>query len=124
LDVYTNRLKVNLINDLGPIVKDAGIPKSTLSTIITAFQVGAIDSLQNVPGINPEVLASLSAAWLKASFASYKVAYLTGLAAGGISIIAAWFAPNTDQHLTGFVNKTIRTSALEKLDKEIGEKEA
>jgi hypothetical protein len=117
VSIFSTRLAKNLPSHIISAVETAGLPATSLPGLFAAITNGTTAALDSVPGINTNILAALNTATQDANASSYKIVYLSALAFGGVSIIAALFATNVDKYLTSFVNKTI-TSAKAKNEDE------
>jgi uncharacterized membrane protein len=90
--------------------------------LFAAITNGTTAALSSVPGINSNILATMSNAIMDANSSSFKIVYLSTLGFGGVSIIAACFATDVTEYMTNFVNKTIHSNPkhdhVEKLELE------
>ena len=102
--IFTARLTNDLPAAVVPSVEAAGLPSSSVPALFVAVTNGTAAALNDVPGINKVILAALGDAIKNAYSSSFKVVYLSSLAFGGVSIIAAFFATDVDKYLTNFVN--------------------
>jgi Fungal trichothecene efflux pump (TRI12) len=75
--------------------------------LLAAVTNGTAAALESVPGITTNIMAAVADSAKTANAGSYQLVYLSSLAFGGVSIIAAFFAKPVDMYLTSFVNKTI-----------------
>ena len=64
--------------------------------------------MEAVPGITPTVIAAVGDAVKVAYSQAFKTVYLTSIAFGGLSIIAALFITSIDHLMTDFVARKIR----------------
>jgi uncharacterized membrane protein len=75
--------------------------------LFAAITNGTATALNNVPGISADIVVAMRNAVKDANSSSFKVVYLSSLAFGGVSIVAAFFATDLDKYLTNFVNKSV-----------------
>jgi hypothetical protein len=104
-------------------VETAGLPSTSVPALFAAITNGTTAALNSVPGINSDILTAMSTAIQDANSSSFKIVYLSTLGFGGVSIIAALFATDVKEYLTGFVNKQIspvhdKEQVVEKLELE------
>jgi hypothetical protein len=64
--------------------------------------------MEAVPGITPKVISAVGDAIKVAYSQAFKTVYLTSIAFGGLSIIAALFITSIDDLMTDFVARKIR----------------
>ncbi|KAF4338445.1 siderophore iron transporter [Fusarium beomiforme] len=83
------RLKVNLPNQIAPVVLKLGLPSSSIGAFITALGAGDMDAVAKIPGVTPEIISAGLKAFKQAFADSIRVMYIIaapfGLAAIGLS---------------------------------------
>lgn len=90
-----------------PSVLKAGLPESSIKSLLAALSVGTSAALAAVPGITPEIQAVAVRANLDALGQSYKVVWLVSLAFTGIGVILGVMSPNTERFLVKKVAITL-----------------
>ncbi|OAG44818.1 hypothetical protein AYO21_00779 [Fonsecaea monophora] len=94
--------------DIPPAVLDAGLPRSSLATLMSVVASGgSTASLQKIPGVTSGVLAALADAEKDALAGSVKLVFLVSLAFGGVGIVATFFIKNVDSQLNNVVNRRL-----------------
>lgn len=89
---------------------NAGLPQSSIPTLLGKLSNGTNAAFQSVPAINSTIIAAVQAGQKRAWSSSLSTVYLSSLAFGGTALILAFFAVDVDQYLTDFVNKTVTKS--------------
>jgi Fungal trichothecene efflux pump (TRI12) len=87
---------------------NAGLPSADLPALFAALATGTATAMEAVPGITPTVIAAVGDAVKVAYSQAFKTVYLTSIAFGGLSIIAALFITSIDDLMTDFVARKIR----------------
>ncbi|KAF4625847.1 hypothetical protein G7Y89_g12321 [Cudoniella acicularis] len=106
--ILTNRLKTTIPENVIPAAENAGLPTSSLDSLFAALTAGTAAALQKVPGITTDIIAAVGEAVKTADSQAFKTVYLTSIAFGGLSIIAALCASNVDEKLTDQVARRFR----------------
>lgn len=91
-----------------PAALNAGLPKADLAALFTALAAGTTAALEAVPGITPAIIAAVGEAEKVANAQAFKTVYLTSIAFGGLSIIAALFITPIDDLMTDYVARKFR----------------
>lgn len=102
--VLNNRLTTTLPSTVGPAAIGAGLPKSSVTSLLDAFTVGTPSAFSSVPGLTPAIQQVATAAYKQGSVQAYHTVYEVSVAVGGSLALLALFAPNVD-HL---MNSTLR----------------
>ena len=68
-------------------------------------------NLLDIPGITERIIAIGTRAYQDASADAYNTVYLVTIAFSGIAIILTWWAPNTEDLMTGNVAATLAHDA-------------
>ena len=84
------------------------MPSADLPALFAAIAAGTSASIEAVPDITPKVIAAVGDAVKVAYSQAFKTVYLTSIAFGGISIIAALFITSIDDLMTDYVARKIR----------------
>jgi hypothetical protein len=93
---------------VAPAALSAGLPSANLPALFAAIAAGTPTALEAVPGIDPAIIEAVGAAVKVAYSQAFKTVYLTSIAFGGISIIAALFITSIDEFMTDYVARKIR----------------
>lgn len=118
VSIQTNRLGETIPEQVPPVLIDAGLPSSSVAAFLSAIALGA-DALKAVPGVTDQIIAAGYRAYQEASADAYRTVYLVTIAFSGLSIILTWWAPNTDDLMSG---KVAATLGGEGRKHEVGEK--
>lgn len=110
VSIMTNRLGETIPAQVPPAVIDAGLPASSVPQFLLAFTLGG-DAFAAVPGITDRILAIGTRAYQDASADAYRTVYLATIAFSGLAIILTWWAPNTDDLMSGKVAATLHHEA-------------
>jgi len=86
----------------------AGLPKSSVPTLLKAIAAGTSDALDYVPGMTSKIAAVVGEATKTAYSLSFQTVYLTSIAFGGLAIIAAFFTRSIDDKMTSEVAQKLR----------------
>ncbi|PMD55689.1 siderophore iron transporter [Hyaloscypha bicolor E] len=108
VSILTNRLTTTLPANVAPAALNAGLPSADLPALFAALATGTATAMEAVPGITPTVIAAVGDAVKVAYSQAFKTVYLTSIAFGGLSIIAALFITSIDDSMTDFVARKIR----------------
>lgn len=105
--VLANELKKKLPQYVIPVVLDAGLPTSSVPSLLAGITSGSYD---NVPGIT-STIAELAAAAGKVAYSkSFFLVFLTTLPFGVLSIGAALASPDIEDYLTDDVARRLQDS--------------
>jgi hypothetical protein len=105
--VLTNRLTSTISTQMPPALIKAGLPASSVAEFIGAFSIGTPAAFEAVPGINAQILAIGTRAYKVANADAFKTVYLTTIAFSCLAIFLTFFAPNTDDLMSGKVAATL-----------------
>ncbi|KAL6240300.1 hypothetical protein RBB50_012787 [Rhinocladiella similis] len=106
--IYSNKISNNLMAYVGAAVLKSGLTSSTLPTVLTAITAGTPAALHSIPGMTPQIFQAIMSASITAYKRSFAVIYLTSIAFGGCSIIAALLTTNIDGKLTSKVSRRLK----------------
>lgn len=109
----------NLPKYVVPAATDAGLPESSMESLFAAITEG---DLSEVPGINPGIIAAVSAAAKTAYASSFKVVFYTTIPFSVILLLSAFLVPDMKKFLSHNVAKKLQdrkfeADSLEKMDK-------
>lgn len=110
VSIMTNRLGETVPAQVPPALIDAGLPAASVPAFLQALSLGS-QALQAVPGITDQILATGYRAYQDASADAYRTVYLATIAFSALSIILTWWAPNTDDLMSGKVAATLHHEA-------------
>ena len=102
--------------NIAPAALKAGLPSADLPALFAAIAAGTATAMEAVPGITPTVIAAVGDAVKAAYSQAFKTVYLTSIAFGGLSIIAALFITSIDDLMTDFVARKIRGVETKPID--------
>lgn len=120
VSIETNRLGETIPQEVPPALIGAGLPASSVSTFLQAISLGT-DALKAVPGVTDQIIAIGYRAYQEASADAYRTVYLATIAFSGVSIILTWWAPNTDDLMSGKVAATLHHEAERASEKNVEE---
>ncbi len=101
--VLSNRLTQTIPAGVSPAVISAGLPASSVPSLLEAFSLGTAAAFDAVAGITPQILEVAKVAYKEANIKAYQTVFFTSIAFSGAAIILAFFAPNVDNLMTGQV---------------------
>lgn len=105
--VYTNKVPGYLASIVPERVLAAGLPESSLATLMTAAAAANQTALAEVDGMTPEILRTTNIAVSDAYSRSYAYVYYFAVAIGGIAIIASVSMRDFDKYLTSHVSRQL-----------------
>jgi hypothetical protein len=105
--VLTNRLTKTISTQVPEAVINAGLPATSVPAFIGAFSIGTPAAFQAVPGITDKILAVGTRAYKVANADAFSTVYLTTIAFSALAVFLTFFAPNTDELMTGKVAATL-----------------
>ncbi|KAF2840253.1 fungal trichothecene efflux pump, partial [Patellaria atrata CBS 101060] len=117
--VMTNRLGETIPEQVPPALIAAGLPETSVPDFLAAFNVGA-DALAAVEGVTEQIIGVGAEAYKWASADAYRTVYLVNIAFSGIAILLTWFAPNTDELMSGKVAATLHHEGQESEEDVVG----
>jgi hypothetical protein len=105
--VMTNRLAETVPAQVPPAVINAGLPASSVADFLIALTSGSAATLNQIHGITPQIIAAGTRAYQEASADAYSTVYLSTIAFSAIAVVLTWFAPNTEELMSGKVAATL-----------------
>lgn len=105
--VLTNRLTSTISTQVPKAVVSAGLPATSVAEFIGAFSIGTPAAFKAVPGITDHILALGTRAYKQANADAFATVYLTTIAFSALAIFLTFFAPNTDDLMSGKVAATL-----------------
>ena len=106
--ILSNRLAATIGSQVPAAVIKAGLPATSVASLLAAFSVGTPAAFAAVKGITPEIIAVASAAYKIASADAYRTVFLATIAFSGTGVILSFFAPNVDDRMTGEIAATLK----------------
>ncbi|KAF2007579.1 MFS general substrate transporter [Amniculicola lignicola CBS 123094] len=104
--VMSNRLTTEIPRQVPPALIEAGLPASSVPAFLAAIPLGA-DAIAAVPGITNQIFATGYRAYQDANADAFRTVYFATIAFTGLSIVLTWWAPNTDDLMSGKVAATL-----------------
>lgn len=102
LAILTNRMTTNTASMVVPAVLEAGLPEEVLVEFLTALNSGVLTLIEAVPGVTGAIIVAGSDALVAAYTDAFQKVFLSSIAFGGLSIIAACvLKPFTKDELAG-----------------------
>jgi MFS family permease len=88
----------------------AGLPNSSIPSLMQAIANGTSAALASVPDINSQIEIAVGLAQKTAFSGAVRLVFLVSVAFGGIGIIATFFLKNIDHLLTNDVSRKLHTT--------------
>ncbi|EON67606.1 hypothetical protein W97_06974 [Coniosporium apollinis CBS 100218] len=107
VSILTNRLTETVSTQVPPAIVSAGLPATSVVDFLSAFTVGTAEAFAAVPGVTAEIIAIGTRAYQEANADAYSTVYLSTIAFTGIALILTFFAPNTDELMSGKIVATL-----------------
>ncbi|MCJ1372698.1 hypothetical protein MMC20_003923 [Loxospora ochrophaea] len=104
--ILSNKLGVYLPRYVAPAALSAGLPESSLPTLLAGIGAGA-DLSTTVPGATPAVLAAIAAPTKQAFQESFKVVFLATIAFSACLLAASVISPDMEKYMTGEVARRL-----------------
>ncbi|KAF2403745.1 MFS general substrate transporter [Trichodelitschia bisporula] len=110
--VYSNRLTAEIADQVPSAVLKAGLPQSSLTDYMTALGAGTASAASAIPGLTSQVIAVGARAYKQASSDAYSTVYLSTIAFSVVGFILTFFAPNTEELMSGQVAATLNNEGV------------
>jgi len=117
VSILTNRLTTTISTQVPAALVGAGLPATSVPGFLAAITSGKAEAFQSVPGISQGIVAVGLRAYKVANADAYRTVYLSTLAFSGIAVILTFFAPNTDDLMSGKVAATLHGEGEKSLEK-------
>lgn len=111
--VLSNRLAKTIPASVIPAVTKAGLPSSSVASLLAAFASGSSTAFDGVKGLTPEIQSIGLHAYKFGSAEAYKTVFLTTIAFSGIGVILTFFTPNINSKMTSEVSITLHSKSNE-----------
>jgi hypothetical protein len=118
--ILTNRLGETIPKEVPPALIKAGLPSSSVAAFLSAYIIGTETAFSAVEGLTPQILATGTSAYKKASADAYRTVFLSTIAFSCVAIICAFFTANGQKMMTNDVAATLHQRATKRV---VGEKE-
>lgn len=119
--IIANRLKALIPQIVVPAVVAAGLPATSLPSLLQALQ-GLIPT-DKVPGLTPEILAIATDTYRTANSKAYSTCFLVSIAFCGIAIIATYFCGDVTKEKENMVVRELHHKSDEKRLEEMVQKQ-
>jgi hypothetical protein len=106
--ILANRLARTVPSHITPAATESGLPASSIPALLTALS--GTGNTTMVPGITPQIAASVGQAFQVANSEAYKTVFLSTLAFSGLSMIMLWWVPKLDKRKRLYVSRTLDAS--------------
>ena len=108
------RLTTTVPANVVPAATSAGLPPSSIASLISGLAgTTALDSA-HVPGLTPSIVAIASQAYRVANAQAFRTVFLVSFAFGGTGMILCWFVAQNDASQQNFVAGHIHKASEEK----------
>lgn len=125
--VLSNRLADTVPATVGPAATNAGLPSSSVASLLSALAVGTQEAFDNVQGLTPSILSTAQRAYKEGNRQAFQTVFFVSIAFSGLAIIMSIWAPNVDNLMTDQIATVLKhkTTAedVEKSDIQIDQKE-
>ncbi|KAK5732740.1 hypothetical protein LTR17_010295 [Elasticomyces elasticus] len=112
--VLSNRLKTTIPQYVTPVAEQAGLPASSVPSLLLGL--GGTGNLTStaVPGLTDAIQATAVTAFRFANSQAYKTVFFTSFAFGGAGMILVWFVADNDKSKENFVGGHVHDPRQEK----------
>lgn len=98
--ILQNKVTENTAHDVVPALLKAGLPATSVESLLTALSSGSTAAINAVPGVTSQILA-VAGTTLKAAYSdSFKIVFLATIPFGAVALAASFFARDIDSRLT------------------------
>lgn len=85
------RLKVNLPNQIAPVVLKLGLPSTSIGALIGALSSGDMEAAAKIPGVTPAIISAGLVAFKQAFADSVRIVYIIAAPFGAVAICLSFF---------------------------------
>ncbi len=78
----------------------AGLPQSSVASLLAALALGTKDAFATVQGLTPDILSVGQHAYKEGSRQAYQTVFFVSIAFSGLAVIMSFWAPNVDNLMT------------------------
>ncbi len=101
--ILSNRLAQTVPSAVGLAATGAGLPSSSIPSLLQALSLGTTAAFQTVEGLTPQIQEAATASYREGSLQAYKTVFLSSIAFSGLAVLLCIFAPNVENLMTGQV---------------------
>lgn len=112
--ILTNRLATTVPAAVVPAVVLAGIPKSSIPSLLAALELQTPAAFSDVQGLTPRIEEIAVTAYKQGSMRAYRTVFLASLAFSGIGVLLSLFVPSIDSRMTDSIAVKIHKGKEEK----------
>ncbi len=105
--ILSNKTPEKMASIIPPRALDAGLPSSSLTSLMSAIALDSPAAIAAVPGMTPAIQLAVSNALSDAYAAAYAFVYYAAVAVGGAGLIAVLCMRDYDHELTSHVPRKI-----------------
>lgn len=105
--VLSNRLTSTVPAAVGPAAISAGLPASSITSLLAALAAGTEAAFGTVKGLTPEIRQVVEVAYRNGEASAYRTIYYVSISVGGCLMLLSLFAPNVDHLMTDKVVVTL-----------------
>ncbi|KAK3648125.1 hypothetical protein LTR56_002604 [Elasticomyces elasticus] len=112
--VLSNRLKTTIPQYVTPAAEQAGLPASSVPSLLLGLGGTGNLTAGAVPGLTDAIQATAVTAFRFANSQAYKTVFFTSFAFGGAGMILVWFVADNDKSKENFVGGHVHDPRQEK----------
>ncbi|KAK3641236.1 hypothetical protein LTR56_011476 [Elasticomyces elasticus] len=112
--VLSNRLKTTIPQYVTPAAEQAGLPASSVPSLLLGLGGTGNLTASAVPGLTDAIQATAVTAFRFANSQAYKTVFFTSFAFGGAGMILVWFVADNDKSKENFVGGHVHDPRQEK----------
>jgi len=105
--IYSNKLTDYMQQYVVPAATDAGLPADSIPALFAGITTGDFSA---VPGINSDIIASVSEALVRANTNAFRMVFYATIPFSVIVLVASCLVPNVEKYLTQNVAKRLQDS--------------
>jgi hypothetical protein len=110
----SSRLQITIPQYVVPAAEKAGLPASSIPSLVKGLGGTFALNSTNVPGLTSQITEVAESAYRYANSEAYKTVFFVSFAFGGLGMILCWFVANNDRSKDGFVAGHIHEKKEEK----------
>ncbi|KIW77805.1 hypothetical protein Z517_07638 [Fonsecaea pedrosoi CBS 271.37] len=107
LAILSSKTTSKLTAHIPPVATQAGLPETSVSSLLAAIAAGTPDAMDAVPGITATIREAVAAELPWAYAAAYAYVYYSAIAVAGVGLIACFCVKDYDKYLTNHVSRQI-----------------
>lgn len=109
--ILNNRLTQATSSRVPPALVGAGLPAGSVADFVTIISTAGTtapsDAYAGVQGVTDRIIEVGVRAYQMANVDAYRTVYLSTIAFSGVAIVLTFWAPNTEEYMTGRVAATL-----------------